>query len=250
MSRTPTASAAAVGASPPIAGLIAVVGCDGTGKSTLTGDLLAHLRLRGPAERRYLGLVSGEMGEKIKHLPLVGVRLERHLARGAERAQDMRQKLPGTGTALIMYVLSLWRSAHLKRAVRLARQGVTVITDRYPQAEIPGFHYDGPGLGAHRGHTWLVRKLAACEQRLYEQMARARPALVIRLGIDADTARARKPDHAVAELRDKIAVMARLHFNGARIVDIDTRAPYREVLRAALQAIDSATGKLDRGATA
>ena len=57
-----------------LTGVIAVVGCDGTGKSTLTADLLAYLQSKGPAERRYLGLISGEMGDKIKYLPFVGVR--------------------------------------------------------------------------------------------------------------------------------------------------------------------------------
>jgi thymidylate kinase len=220
--------------------VIAVVGCDGTGKSTLATDLLTILRGRGAVERRYLGLVSGEMGDKIKRLPLIGIRFERYLAGKAQRALDMKLKLPGTGTALVMYVFSLWRATQLRRVMRLSRQGVLVITDRYPQAEIPGFHYDGPGLTANRTDNWLVRKLALREQNLYEWMARQRPALVIRLDIDADTAHARKLDHSLAELRDKIAVTSRLRFNGARVLDIDARAPYSQVLGAALQAIDMA----------
>ena len=75
-----------------LTGVIAVVGCDGTGKSTITADLLAYLQSKGQAERRYLGLISGEMGDKIKYLPFVGVRLERYLAAKAERAQDMKKK--------------------------------------------------------------------------------------------------------------------------------------------------------------
>lgn len=221
----------------PLAGVVAVVGCDGTGKSTLTADLLASLRGRGPAERRYLGLVSGEMGDKIKRLPVFGVRLERYLAAKAQRAQDMKLKLPGTGTALVMHLLSLWRAAQLRRVMRLSRRGVRVIADRYPQAEIPGFHYDGPGLTTDQTNNWLVRKLVAREQKLYQWMAEQKPALVIRLNIDAATAHARKPDHSLAELRDKISVMPRLRFNGARVLDIDASAPYPQVLGAALQAV-------------
>lgn len=62
-----------------IPGLIAVVGCDGTGKSTLTTDLVKSLQQHWQTERRYLGLLSGEDGDKIKRLPLVGVWLERRL---------------------------------------------------------------------------------------------------------------------------------------------------------------------------
>ncbi len=228
--------------------VVAVVGCDGTGKSTLTHDLLAKLRARGPAERRYLGLVSGEMGDKIKHLPIIGIRFERYLAGKAQRALDMERELPGIGTALIMYFFSLWRAAQLRRVMRRARRGVLVITDRYPQAEIPGFHNDGPGLTVTRTDNWLVRKLAAREQKMYEWMAGQKPALVIRLDIDVDTAHSRKLDHSYAELADKIAVMSRLKFNGARVLDVDARAPYPQVLDAALQAIDTVVERSrDRG---
>jgi len=223
-----------------LVGVFAVVGCDGTGKTTLTEDLLARLGDQGPAKRRYLGLVSGETGDKIKSLPFIGASLEHNLHNKANRALDMEKKLPGTGTALIMYLLSLLRTVRLLRIMRLSRRGVQVIADRYPQAEIPGFHYDGPGLTVNRTDNWLVHKLALREQKLYEWMAEQKPALVIRLNIDADTAHARKPDHDIAELSDKISVISRLNFNGARVCDIDACIPYPQVLDAALQAINQA----------
>jgi thymidylate kinase len=156
----------------------------------------------------------------------------------------MRNKVPGFWGSLIMYGLSLRRAAHLRRVRRLAERGVLVVTDRYPQAEIDGFRYDGPGLGMARSKHWLVRKLAAREHRLYQRMAMCRPALVIKLDIDLATARARKPDHGVDELKDKIAVMSRLRFNGAPIFDLDTRAPYAEVLDKAMRAVAAATPAL------
>lgn len=218
-------------------GVIAVIGCDGSGKSTLTRDLMQQLGQRGNIERRYLGLVSGEAGNRIKHLPIIGVALERYLAAKARRAQDRRQKLPGTGTALVMYLLSLWRTRQFRRMVELAHSGVWVLADRYPQAEIPGFNYDGPALPGAGIDNWLVRRLAPREQRLYTEMARYLPSLILRLNVDIETALSRKPDHIRAEVQDKIAVAAQLHFNGAYIVDIDARQPYSEVLAQALAAI-------------
>ena len=220
-----------------LTGVIAIVGCDGTGKSTLTADLLNKLNNEKPTVKRYLGLVSGEVGDKIKNLPLIGVRLERYLAAKAFRAQDMRKKIPGTGTALIMHFLSLWRAVHLLLLRRLSRKGIQVIVDRYPQAEIPGFRYDGPGITASNTDNWLLRKLAVREQALYNWMATYKPAMVLRLNIDAETAYARKPDHDINELRDKISIMPRLNYNGASIVDIDTTVPYQQVLTTALLAI-------------
>jgi thymidylate kinase len=222
---------------PPIPNLIAVVGCDGTGKSTLTHDLQRIVGAHVPTVRRYLGLISGESGAKIKDLPLIGPRLEKRLAAKAAHAQDMKNKAPGFWGALVMVGLSIWREAHLRKVCRLAESGTVVITDRYPQAEISGFRYDGPGLGLERSKGWLVRKLAEREQRLYKRMARYRPILVIKLDIDLATAYARKPDHSRSELSDKIAVMARLQYNGAPLFDLDTRAPYPDVLQKALRAV-------------
>ena len=73
-------------------------------------------------------------------------------------------------------------------------------------------------------------------------MARHEPAVVIRLTISADVAHSRKPDHDLAELSDKILVMDRLHFNGARLIDIDATMPYPKMLKAALDAINDVQG--------
>ena len=228
---------------PPLPNTIALVGCDGTGKSTLVHDLVARLGAERPTVRRYMGLVSGESGDKIKALPVIGPALERYLAAKARRAQDMDQKIPGTFTALVMYGFSIWRNFQLGRLERLARGGTLVIADRFPQAEVPGFNYDGPGLFAGRTRSALAQRLARREQAMYDRMARTRPTLVIRLMIDAETAHGRKPDHPIAELRDKIAIMPRIGYNGAAVVEIDTRRPYPEVLQAALDAVRGAIAR-------
>lgn len=220
-----------------IPGLVAVVGCDGTGKSTLTTDLVKNLQTQFVTERSYLGTISGEDGDKIKRIPFIGVWLERRLAAKSEKTQSMSSKSPALWAALIMYGLSLWRGGNLRKVQRLAQSGVLVISDRYPQAEISGFHYDGPGIGLERVSGWLMTRLASNEVNLYKQMALCRPELIIRLDIDADTAFSRKPDHNYAELQDKIAVMVKLKYNGSSILDLDARAPYNEVLEKALDAI-------------
>ena len=207
-----------------IPGLIAVVGCDGTGKSTLTTDLVKSLQQHWQTERRYLGLLSGEDGDKIKRLPLVGFWLERRLAAKSSKTQSMKTKSPALWAAVIMYCFSLRRMANLRKVQRLAQSGVLVVSDRFPQAEISGFYYDGMFL-------------AQRERRLYQQMAQYRPELIIRLGIDIETAISRKPDHDYAELQDKIGVMSKIGYNGTKILEIDSRAPYSEVLEQAQKAV-------------
>ena len=121
----------------------------------------------------------------------------------------------------------------------LQREGVLVITDRYPQVEVTGFYFDGPGLDP-AGASGFVGWLTALESDLYRRMARHVPTLIIRLDVDAATAHVRKPDHELAMLRDKVRVLPTLAFNGATIVALDGRAPYRQIADEALAATRAA----------
>lgn len=226
--------------SQPLARVIAVTGCDGAGKSTLSEDLLSNLDVDAPVQWLYLGQSSGNIAQWIRNLPVIGPPIGRYLVGKANRAHSKKTNSPDTATTVVIYLLSHWRAHKFRRMLRLNRRGVVVITDRYPQAEVPGFYFDGAGLGAVNAESWLGRKLAAREQRLYQWMASHVPALVIRLNIDADTAHVRKPDHKLSMLRDKVEIIPKLHFNQAKILDLDGRDTYDQVLAAALSAARAA----------
>jgi hypothetical protein len=221
-----------------LSGVIAIVGCDGSGKSTLTADLCAHLRDEYAPRLLYLGQDSGNILRAILGVPLIGPAIGRYLVKRSRRAhaQDGKSASPDSITALAIYLLSLWRRHKFRRMVKLARAGTIIVTDRYPQAEAPGFYFDGPGLAVTDETNGFICWLAARERRLYRDMAAYVPALLIRLNIDAQTAHARKPDHKLAMLQDKVGVIPTLTFNGAPLLDLDASTPYAGVLREALAA--------------
>lgn len=219
-----------------LAPMIAVVGCDGSGKSTLSADLLAWLRQTRDVDTVYLGLRSGELGNRIKRWPLIGRAFERQLSKRAGQARNKEGKIPGAPTAFVIYMFSVKRMRAFKRMLALRKHGVTIVTDRYPQIEVPGF-YDGPGLSAARAEGWLVSLLARRERAMYAMMISHVPDLVIRLNVDVDTAFARKPDHKRASLEAKVAVTPHLKFNGAKIVDLCSTDPYPTVLEQAKAAV-------------
>jgi thymidylate kinase len=138
---------------------------------------------------------------------------------------------------LIVYGLSLLRVRRFRRVLALRSRGVAVITDRYPQEEIPGF-YDGPGLAAARAGSPLVARLVARERRLYQWMASFTPDLVLRLNVDVETALARKPDHKPHLVAAKVAVTPLLRFHDAPIVDIDATASYDQVRKQAFASVE------------
>lgn len=223
-----------------LAPLIAIVGSDGSGKSTVAGDILKELRAGGRrVELCYLGLGTGDLGNRIKQWPMVGRLIESFLSKKAGQARDENARIPGLLTALVIYRYSLVRKRRFMRMLELRRQGVTVLTDRYPQVEVPGY-YDGPGLSAARAEGRAIARLAAKERAIYQWMASYRPDLIVRLNVDADTALARKPDHARALIERKVAITPTLSFNGAHIVDLDATRPYAEVLADARATIAAA----------
>lgn len=225
-----------------LAPLIAIIGADGSGKSTLAADIAAALAPGRRVAHVYLGLGSGPLGQKIAALPLVGPLLGRFFNKKADRTRDKGDRIPGLATALVVYAFSWRRKARFDRMMQLRRDGVTIVTDRYPQVEVPGF-YDGPGLSAARADGALVRHIAAREAALYHAMAAHVPTLVLRLNIDVETALVRKPDHARGLIEQKVAVTPKLRFNGAPIVEIDATLPYDEEVSCALAAIAAAVAQ-------
>ena len=81
--------------------LIAFIGCDGSGKSTLSQDMLKTVSRNQPAATCYLGLGSGELGNRIKRLPVIGKAIERRLAQKAKQTRSKNSKIPGPTTALV-----------------------------------------------------------------------------------------------------------------------------------------------------
>lgn len=219
--------------------VIAIIGSDGSGKSTLSQDLLAHfqsLQQQQNVELIYLGQSSGNIAIWIKSIPFIGGVFGRFLEKKAARSHEKKESPPDNATVIVIYLLSLWRAHKFRRMLSLSKQGNVVLTDRYPQAQILGFHFDGPGLTADHASSLLGKKLAAREYRLYQWMASHRPSLVIRLNIDAETAHARKPDHKLSSLRAKTEAIPKLHFNGAKILDLSSLDPYQLVLENAKRA--------------
>jgi thymidylate kinase len=219
-----------------LAPLVAIVGTDGSGKTTVSSAVLDFVRKYGQAETAHLGLKSGDLGRWIQSLPLIGKTADAVIAKRASQARNKKDKIPDPLTALVIYVFSIFRVMRFKRMMKRRKEGLIIVTDRYPQVDVPGF-YDGPGLSAARAEGKFVQWLSRKERAQYEWMASFRPDLVIRLNVDLETAFARKPDHRWESLKQKVEATPKLQFGGAPIVDIDSQLPLDTVLETARQAI-------------
>ncbi|CAH1386700.1 thymidylate kinase [Candidatus Nitrotoga sp. M5] len=221
-----------------LAPLIAVIGCDGSGKSTVSEEILAWVSSYGPAETAHLGKQSGNIGRAVARWPLIGPWLDRLIVRKTDKTRTQRagKKAPGFFVALVLMAFLLRRLRRFQNMLALRRKGLIIVTDRYPQLDLLGAS-DSTDLSATASGSAVVRWLARRELAAYEWMTSFRPDLVIRLNVDLDTACARKPDHRRELLRDKVAAIPLLKFNGAPIVDVDATLPLDEVLAAAKTAV-------------
>ena len=214
--------------------LIAIIGSDGSGKSTVGDALLAWLRERGPAELCHLGKQSGNLGRAMTQWPIIGARLGRSIETKVVQAGSA--KGPRFFSSLVIYGFTVRRLRRFRRMLALRERGVAIVADRFPQLELPAA-IDGPGFGKVRSDQGLARRLAARERRQFEWMTSHRPDIVIRLLVDVDTAFARKPDHRREALAEKVQDIPKLRFAGAPIIDIDATRPLDEVVAAAKDAV-------------
>jgi thymidylate kinase len=224
----------------PLGPLIAFVGCDGCGKSTVSEAVVGWLSQSRSVQSCHLGIQSKQLGETLMGLPLVGKTIARLIARNVPRGNQQHaeaSKGPGTLTALAIFLLSIRRYRRYQKMMKLRRQGITVVADRFPQVAVASMKNDGPGLQAVEQRNGLIRFLAARERKLYDYMTHHRPTLVVRLNVDIETAFARKPDHRYESLAVKIANVSKLEYQGAPILDLDSRLPLEEVIAQAKAAV-------------
>lgn len=217
--------------------MIAIIGCDGSGKSTVSAEILAWLNGYGPTEVVHLGKQSGNVGRAIARWPIVGKTIDRVIvSKGASHRVSRDKKAPGLLTALVIIGFLLRRLLRFRRMLGLRRQGRIIVTDRFPQLEVPGA-CDGLGLSATAPGSVIVRWLARRERDAYDWMTDFLPDLVLRLNVDLERACARKPDHSRESLARKVAATPLLKFKGASIVDVDATAPLEDVVAAAKDAV-------------
>ena len=208
--------------------VIALVGSDGSGKSTVANGLS---ELLSPA----VSTVRMHLGKPPRSFSWRAVRGWLHIARrlglrsatvatpiGTTRASSAT---PSRTRLLIGALTARDRRRAAERARRLASRGAIVICDRYP---LPELAVDGP-RGVDRPGDRVAGSLLEVERRAHERIPP--PDLVVVLRVPADVARARRPeaDPDVLEARAREILDARW---GAGVRIVDASGPRDHVLRA------------------
>lgn len=217
--------------------IIAFIGCDGSGKSTISAEIADILNKKRKTALVYLGLGSGDIGRRIQKWPVIGKAVERVLSSKAKKTRTPGERIPGVVTASVVFLFSCKRFLAFKKLLKAHQNNIQIVTDRYPQAELAGC-CDGPGLSAGKTQNPLIAWLARMEKRLYTRMASVHPTVVIFLDVDLPTAVARKSDHNPDLLATKIEKTRTLRFDGAPIEIINACQSYNDVKKQVLSVIE------------
>lgn len=204
--------------------MIAFLGQDGAGKSTVTDDVLKWLTWKIEAKKFYLG--SGEhyfswqkkICSKIKSKSYIWKMFDACLS-----VSDM--KAHARYTCRTIY-----------KAKKYADKGGIAIFDRYPQIEFYGIN-DGPKIREHylpkANNKMLYMYLCHCakqEERNLRKALKISPNVVFKLVLPPEVSIQRKPEEKLENVEKKHRIIKELRYPGADMILIDATEEYSSEL--------------------
>ena len=219
--------------------VVALIGIDGSGKSTVSAAIRTWLSSEIDVIPVYFGTGGGRPSLLLRPLKLIAPLLKpllRTKPRGSSHGKVSKAS-PGLLYSLLLMVwaavVAREKRTKLLAARRAASRGLVVVTDRYPQNEIRGFN-DGPLLTRL---AWAPSWLRRWEASAYTLAQRLPPDLVIKLIVRPETTARREPEMDPAVVEKRIEAIPRLAFSGARIVSVNAEQPLADVVRAVKQEV-------------
>lgn len=232
---------------PAVGGVVvALLGVDGSGKSTHRERLVKWLAWKADVMPLYLGSGDGPSSLPRRMLGLVAAlagRSRKTAERGGEGGTQPSQPLSQAplrrrvSRTLLALALAHERLGKVRKAFRARNRGMIVIADRFPQTQIMGYN-DGPLLDDLTKASAFWRFCARLERRIYDKIVLRQPDLVIKLVLPPETALKRKPSTPCDMVRLKTEAVRRLSFGrGTQVVTIDASGPLEEVFLAVRRAV-------------
>ena len=201
----------------PSGGLVvAILGCDGAGKSTTLSYIKKEFGKKLDVVPIYFG--SGDGSSSLLRKPMrlvadkvggkgVGHAVEKEYAEGEKIS--LKSRLYSGAKVIWAVTLASEKKSKQRQMVKARNNGLLVLTDRYPQSIMPGAS-DGPLLSKYRDSSGILKKISDWEQRVYESFSVNAPDLTIKLIVPTDVAIGRKPEMTVQEIENKKEIVMKI----------------------------------------
>lgn len=227
--------------------IVALVGVDGSGKSTNVKVLSKWLGSQVDCKSYFMGEGSGKTGKLVGTLKKLVRANSKSIVNTYKKAYEAnagsvmnksaslirKQRTDAILRALIVVLVQRRNKKLLKKMDRYRRKGGVSFTDRYPQMESPRMN-DGLKVEKYleKYPSSLILKLfQKLETAAVRKSIRIKPDVVFRLNISSQTSMMRKPDQRnIAEYQEKIDRLKEITFNNSYILDVDAEQPYEKEL--------------------
>lgn len=208
--------------------VIAILGGDGSGKSTAADMLATHLGRVFDVRCVHMGKPPWSRLSRLIKRPVRRLRRHGLVATTSVPAwHDFDGRFPGTAYALWHALTARDRALAYRAARRAAAQGTIVVSDRFPTRRLrlmDGPRLDNvPGIADHP----TARLLADLERRYYDQILP--PDLCIVLRVPPDVAAVRRADEDTDVVRRRVAEVFDADWDDVGVVVVDAAQPLDRV---------------------
>ncbi len=215
--------------------IVAVLGIDGSGKTTLVNRLAKDIGAQINVRRVYLGY--GKSGSWYRRLVFSALGTKARW-KGHKKAQahadNPSKDNPPWYYALWLLLGLIDKKKNLRKAIGGRANGAVVLSDRWTQLQIQHIH-DAPRLYGREGLKRLALCAANREYTFWDQAETVSPDLVIRLNVSPEAVCKRRPgESSIKEAERKIQRLNQLEWENSAVAEVDGDQSPDEVQKAAV----------------
>lgn len=209
--------------------LIAFIGSDGSGKTTVTNSIYKWLSWKMQAKIRYLG-AKNKLFNTIAS-PLKSRNPSKHFNTRSTRQKSgfifqLRKLIRITYSLILKHV-------NINGIHRSLSSGHIILLDRFPQSEVNDISdgmYTLPPPNSNPLLLMPFHLVKKYQKYVFGLVNQIKPDLLIRLDVDLETAINRKPDHDFRLIERKIKLVSMLKYENIDSVTIATNRSLEETL--------------------